>query len=73
MSLVVGLHGGIVNAGGGLEALDRECEVAYLALLPLELGETCTLGGREEFRVADAAFELYSPRLEAKVLLVVGE
>src|SRR5207302_4555624 len=69
----VGLHGGIVDAGGGLEALHRQHEVAHLALLPLELGEPRALSRREKFRGADAALELGAPRLGAQVPLVVGE
>src|SRR5438105_13735004 len=73
VSLVVGLHGGIVDAGGGLEALHRQHEVAHLALLPLELGEPRALSRREKSRGADAALELGAPRLGAQVPLVVGE
>src|SRR5947207_6082026 len=73
MSLVVGLYGGIVDAGGGLEALRRQHEVAHLALLPLELGEARALCRREKFRGADPALELCAPRLGAQVPLVVGE
>ena len=73
VSLVVGLDRGSVDAGGGLEALHRQHEVAHLALLPLELGEPRALCGCEKFRGADAALELCAPRLGAQVPLVVGE
>ena len=50
MALVVGLHGRIVDVGGGLELLGRQHEVAHLALLVLELGQALQLGRGEEIR-----------------------
>ncbi len=70
MRLVVRLHGGLIDAGGGLEPVHGQHEVTHLAFLVLEVGEARELERGEKIRRADAAFELHALHRGAQVLLV---